>query len=212
MIVFAAGLWACLASAVNATRYSWLALARGVRGLARPPMWAMLVRSRSWPVGMGRELATRAERRAARGVVAWLMVVVGVGSLLLIFATMGQHDILAGTVSSGTWDGGVLYLSSAEGTRTGLTCVIKPDKGETRSVVLPREQSGGRGDTHGEILTRWFDGSASVACYGEVRMSTQPWPVGFWLAGHSWMIIPAVILTAFGWMLTPSRSVVRTCD
>lgn len=145
-------------------------------------------------------------RRMVFAIAGWLAMVIGLGAVAVTIGTVLHHSLFSAETSSGSWDARALYISSAAGPGAGPSCTIEPKEGRSgRTVSLPEERQGRGFDLRGRTLSRWFTGTASVRCTGPVRMSSQPWAVGYWLAERTWMIIPAVLLAVFGWVIRPER-------
>jgi hypothetical protein len=60
------------------------------------------------------------------------------------------------------------------------------------------------------LVRRWFAGDATVACTAPAAIASQPWAVGFRVAEHTWMTVPAVLVAILGRILVPTPAALRS--
>lgn len=151
--------------------------------------------------------------RALREAGALLAIICAGGYLAVYLLTFVQHGVIKhvipGEVTKGVWSSGTLYLSAAGDFDDRPTCDITPrgnGKGKWRAVTLPPESSGRNPDLDGRVVRRWFSGPADVQCTGPVYLSSQPWPVGYWIAEHGWFNLLVPLVGGLGYVILPNGS------
>ncbi len=151
--------------------------------------------------------------RALRQVVGLLAMACAAGYLAIYLITFVQHGVFArvatATATSGVWHSGTLYLSAAGTFDNTPRCEITP-RGQhgqpPKTLTLPHPKSGRNPDLDGRIVRRWFTGPADVRCDGPVSMSTQPWPIGYWIGEHGWFNLLVPFVGGFGYLILPNDS------
>jgi hypothetical protein len=133
--------------------------------------------------------------------IAAALLVLGLG-----VAAVVQVQLLTKPAVELQWSSGSsLYLTGRAGVDVAPICDINPERGPSRSVTVPAQDSRRGLDLRGRLLESWFTGTASVRCSADAILATQPWPIGYRIAEHSWLAIPAVVLGIVGWILLPTR-------